>query len=202
MGADTLSMKPPSIYNLASCIPFKSFNINLTFYFWRFSALFLRLQSLIASGKTILDEARCRDEMQSAANRMLRMHPDVGAIVLECTNMLPYADTIRCVTGLPTGHLHQYLWSLRDHGPREIDGRYFDTPAGTKKQQLSIPFMEPAHPRNSPINFLLTLPTQIMISIFLSKLELSHCSCSVLRSFAPVLIHQTRKEVITASLAD
>lgn len=93
-------MKPPSIYDLAPFIPFKSFNINLTIYFWLFSALFLRAQNLIASGKTTLDEARCRNEMQSATNRMLRMHPDVGAIVLGCTNMSPHADTIRCVTGL------------------------------------------------------------------------------------------------------
>jgi Asp/Glu/hydantoin racemase len=28
-------------------------------------------------------------------------YPDVGAIVLECTNMPPYADSVRRVTGLP-----------------------------------------------------------------------------------------------------
>jgi Asp/Glu/hydantoin racemase len=28
-------------------------------------------------------------------------HPDLGAIVLECTNMPPYADDIRRATGLP-----------------------------------------------------------------------------------------------------
>lgn len=39
--------------------------------------------------------------MQSAANHLVRKHPDVGAIILECTNMPPYADTVRQVTGLP-----------------------------------------------------------------------------------------------------
>jgi Asp/Glu/hydantoin racemase len=28
-------------------------------------------------------------------------HPDLGAIVLECTNMPPYAGDIRRATGLP-----------------------------------------------------------------------------------------------------
>ena len=52
-------------------------------------------------GKTTLDESRCRREMSAAARQLIETHPDVGAIVLECTNMPPFADTIRQVTGLP-----------------------------------------------------------------------------------------------------
>lgn len=59
-----------------------------------FSAVFI-------GGKPTLDEAKCRAEMASAADRLLRDHPDVGAIILECTNMPPYADTVRRITGLP-----------------------------------------------------------------------------------------------------
>jgi Asp/Glu/hydantoin racemase len=59
-----------------------------------FSAVFL-------AGKETLDESKCRREMQSVANDLVRKHPDLGAIVLECTNMPPYADTVRQVTGLP-----------------------------------------------------------------------------------------------------
>jgi hypothetical protein len=59
-----------------------------------FSAVFI-------GGKPALDEPRCRREMQSAADRLMLEHPDVGAIVLECTNMPPYADTVRQATGLP-----------------------------------------------------------------------------------------------------
>ncbi len=57
--------------------------------------------SVFIGGKTTLDEARCRQEMQVAAQRLVTEHPDVGAIVLECTNMPPYADTVRQTTGLP-----------------------------------------------------------------------------------------------------
>lgn len=59
-----------------------------------FSAVFI-------GGKGTLDESKCRREIQSTAGRLIRKHPDVGAIVLECTNMPPYADTVRQVTGLP-----------------------------------------------------------------------------------------------------
>ena len=49
-----------------------------------------------------LDVARARAEHEDAARLLLERHPDVGAIVLECTNMPPYAEAIRRVTGLPT----------------------------------------------------------------------------------------------------
>ncbi len=36
-----------------------------------------------------------------AAQRLVTEHPEVGAIVLECTNMTPYARAIRLATGRP-----------------------------------------------------------------------------------------------------
>ncbi len=59
-----------------------------------FSAVFI-------GGKATLDERICQREMLTAANRLMRTHPDVGAIVLECTNMPPYADMVRRATGVP-----------------------------------------------------------------------------------------------------
>ena len=59
-----------------------------------FSAVFI-------GGKQTLDEKTCRREMTSAALKLVNIHPDVGAIVLECTNMPPYADAVRQTTGLP-----------------------------------------------------------------------------------------------------
>ena len=48
-----------------------------------------------------LDVDAARRENVEAAREMLERHPEVGAIVLECTNMPPYAATIREATGLP-----------------------------------------------------------------------------------------------------
>jgi hypothetical protein len=42
-----------------------------------------------------------RAEHVRVARRLLADHPDVGAIVLECTNMPPYAADIQRATGLP-----------------------------------------------------------------------------------------------------
>jgi Asp/Glu/hydantoin racemase len=47
-----------------------------------------------------LDVDAARDEHRTIARRLVREHPDIGAIVLECTNMPPYADDIRRETGL------------------------------------------------------------------------------------------------------
>lgn len=57
--------------------------------------------SVFIEGKFELDVEKCRGEMLEAALELKTSHPDVGAIVLECTNMPPYADAIRKVTGLP-----------------------------------------------------------------------------------------------------
>lgn len=74
-----------------------------------FSAVFI-------GGKATIDESQCHREMAKAANQLMHECPDVRAIVLECTNMPPYADTIRQVTGLPVfdavtmvNHAHSLL---------------------------------------------------------------------------------------------
>ena len=48
-----------------------------------------------------LDVDAAREEHIRVARRLVSEHPDVGAIVLECTNMPPYADDIRRETGVP-----------------------------------------------------------------------------------------------------
>jgi aspartate/glutamate racemase len=52
-------------------------------------------------GKETVDEEKCRREMVSAAENLIHSHPDVGAIVLECTNMPPYAKDIQKTSGRP-----------------------------------------------------------------------------------------------------
>jgi Asp/Glu/hydantoin racemase len=57
--------------------------------------------AVFIEGKATLDEHKCRLEMQSVAEHLIENHPDVGIIILECTNMPPYAGIIRQVTGRP-----------------------------------------------------------------------------------------------------
>jgi Asp/Glu/hydantoin racemase len=48
-----------------------------------------------------LDVEKSTSEMIQVAKRMVSEHSDVGAIVLECTNMTPYAAAIQREIGLP-----------------------------------------------------------------------------------------------------
>ncbi len=57
--------------------------------------------SVFIEGKETVDVEKCRREMVSAAAKLVDSHPDVGAIVLECTNMPPYAKDIQQTTGRP-----------------------------------------------------------------------------------------------------
>jgi Asp/Glu/hydantoin racemase len=59
-----------------------------------FSAVFIE-------GKEDIDIEKCRMEMVMKAEKLIKRHPEVGAIVLECTNMPPYAQDIQKAVGLP-----------------------------------------------------------------------------------------------------
>ena len=55
----------------------------------------------ILGNQTTLDTALVQAEVVQAALRLIARQPAVKAIVLECTNMPPYADAVREATGLP-----------------------------------------------------------------------------------------------------
>lgn len=48
-----------------------------------------------------LDMTLAEADLLSAADALVRAHPDIGAIVLECTNMPPYQAAVQAHTGLP-----------------------------------------------------------------------------------------------------
>jgi Asp/Glu/hydantoin racemase len=48
-----------------------------------------------------LDVEAARQEHLAVARRLVESHPEIGAIVLECTNMPPYRADIQSATGLP-----------------------------------------------------------------------------------------------------
>ncbi len=56
---------------------------------------------VLLDDKLVLDVEKSKDELVKVAEEMIFNYPDVGAIVLECTNMPPYAADIQEEIGLP-----------------------------------------------------------------------------------------------------
>ena len=56
---------------------------------------------LIKAEKQDMDVALAEQDILDAGRRLVARHPEVGAIVLECTNMPPYAAALRAALGLP-----------------------------------------------------------------------------------------------------
>lgn len=66
-----------------------------------------------------LDVDRLRDEVLAEAKRLTAEHPELGAIVIECTDLVPFASDVQYVTGVPvfdivtlTSMVHQSLVRL------------------------------------------------------------------------------------------
>lgn len=62
---------------------------------------FVRIHGAFDGIRTDSDTQTLSDEVAAQARQMVEEHPDLGAIVLECTNLVPYAARIRQETGLP-----------------------------------------------------------------------------------------------------
>lgn len=60
-----------------------------------------RFRRTILEDRAELDVDEAEQATVAAAKRLVARRPDVDAIVLECTNMPPYAEAVRAATGLP-----------------------------------------------------------------------------------------------------
>jgi Asp/Glu/hydantoin racemase len=56
---------------------------------------------VLLDDQLVLDVEAARQEHLTVAGRLVTEHPEIGAIVLECTNMPPYRADIQAATGLP-----------------------------------------------------------------------------------------------------
>lgn len=66
-----------------------------------------------------LDVAAAEADNVDAARQLVASNPDVGALVLECTNMGPYAPAIRAATGLPVFSILNFVtWFQTGLSPR------------------------------------------------------------------------------------
>ena len=69
-----------------------------------------------------IDFDLARQDVVAAALALRETTPDLGAIVLECTNMVPYARDVRRATGLPVFSIYSYLsWFQAALLPRRFD---------------------------------------------------------------------------------
>lgn len=64
---------------------------------------------LITAEKEEMDVDLAEQDVVEAAQRLVREHPEVGAIVLECTNMPPYAAAVQAATGLPVYDIYSLI---------------------------------------------------------------------------------------------
>ena len=75
----------------------------------------------ILNNELELDVEAAREDNVEAALKMQKDHPEIGALVLECTNMLPYAADIRDATGLPVYSMLSFVsWFQSGLVPRRF----------------------------------------------------------------------------------
>ena len=78
---------------------------------------------LILGEKQDMDVGLAAKDILDAARGLVARHPDIGAIVLECTNMPPYAHVVREALGIPVFDIYSLIAWLhaglrpRDFGP-------------------------------------------------------------------------------------
>jgi Asp/Glu/hydantoin racemase len=68
-----------------------------------------------------LDVAAAEQDILEAGDALLKKHPDIGAVLLECTNMPPYARALRQRLRLPVYDIVSFmLWFHAGLSPRDF----------------------------------------------------------------------------------
>ena len=77
---------------------------------------------LVQAESQDLDMDLARQDVLDAGRDLLRRHPEVGAIVLECTNMPPYAAAMQAALGVPVFDIYSLVaWFHAGLRPRAWD---------------------------------------------------------------------------------
>ncbi len=80
-----------------------------------------KFNQTILNNQLILDTESARRENVEAAKKLTCENPKLGAIVLECTNMVPYAADIRAAVGLPVFSMYSFVtWFQQGLLPRRF----------------------------------------------------------------------------------
>src|SRR5215469_5590470 len=68
-----------------------------------------------------LDVASAERDILAAGDALVRDHPDIGAVLLECTNMVPYARALSERLRLPVFSIHTFVtWFQSALLPRDF----------------------------------------------------------------------------------
>ena len=66
-------------------------------------------RTLILGEKEDMDVDRAEQDILEAGRTLMQSHPDIGAIVLECTNMPPYAAALRAALDVPIYDIYSLI---------------------------------------------------------------------------------------------
>jgi len=76
---------------------------------------------VILGNEEELDVELARQDLIDAGRTLAQANPDLGAILLECTNMVPYAADINKATGLPVFSIYSFVtWFQSALQPRAV----------------------------------------------------------------------------------
>jgi hypothetical protein len=67
------------------------------------------LQRTLLDDLPTLDVPQAEADTVAAAERLVARHPEIETLVLECTNLPPYAAAVRRATGRPVHHLMTFV---------------------------------------------------------------------------------------------
>ena len=80
------------------------------------------LTRVLLKGETSLDLVKAERDVVNAGKLLVERHPDVGAIVMECHNMAPYAADLSKAVRSPVYDLYSFIvWFQAGLQPREFD---------------------------------------------------------------------------------
>ncbi len=72
----------------------------------------------ILNDEAQLDVTAARQDMIDASTAFQQQHPELGAILFECTNMIPYAADVQAATGLPVFSIYNLIsWFQQSLAP-------------------------------------------------------------------------------------
>lgn len=76
---------------------------------------------LIRAEKEDMDVGLAAADVVDAGRRLVARNPDIGAVLLECTNMPPYAHALRQVLGIPVYDIYSMIsWFHAGVRPRDF----------------------------------------------------------------------------------